>query len=809
MRTLFADLQYAMRQLHRSPVFAITAVLTLTMAIGANVVVFGVMNAIVLHPLPVPDSRQVYSLTSGTTDTSFSYPDYEDIRDSNKAFSDLAVARIALFALASPGRDGIAQPVFGYEVSGNYFRMLGVQPELGSFFTPGEDTKVNGEPYAVLSYDQWRTQFGGDRNIVGKTVKINKYPFVVVGVAPRHFNGTERIIWPAVWVPVHDAPEIEGWNWLGERRDRNEWIVGRMRPGVTAAQANADLANVGSQLARQYPRDDKDTRLRVSPAGMFADAIPARAFLTGIMLMAMLVLFAACANLGGLFTARMADRARELGIRVAIGASRVRLLRQLVTESVFLALIGGAAATVLAAVLLHLLSAWRPGASFNFPVEFLVDPDPMVYLFAVLLALFTGMLFGILPARQVWRTDPNQVLKSGAAGDVVSRRISLRDLLLVVQLALCCLLVTSSLVALRGLARTMGMPLGFQPDHVTFATTDTNLAEYKDSAPVQQRLLDAVTRIPGVESVALANTTPLFQNRSTTSIYPPGATDFNTSSRKFEACLYSVGPGYFQTAGTRLLSGRDFTAHDDGNAPSVAIVNEAFAKQLFGTVNAVGKTYPTAPGKFTQVIGIVEDGKYGTLTEDPTPAVFHSIVQEPNSSTTLLIRSLRPSSEMIPAVRRAIAGVDPALPIFSLVPWRDSLAFVTFPARASTVALGVLGALAMMLAITGIFGLASYTVSRRMRELGIRVALGAQNRHVLRAALGRSVLLLGIGSIAGLALGFAASRVLASIVYEATASDPLVILGVVATMAGIGLVSAAWPARRALSAEPAMLLREE
>lgn len=808
MRNLFADLRYALRQLRRSPGFAFTAVLTLTMAIGANVIVFGVLNALILHPLPVPEANRVFSIQGKEPgNLSFAYPNYVDIRDRSKAFSGIAAARIAQFGLASEA-NSLAVPMWGYEVSGNYFQVLGLKPVLGRFFTPTEDTKINGDPYAVLSYSCWKTQFGGDKGIVGKTIHLNKQPFVVVGVAPKGFSGTERLIWASVWVPIHDEPEIEGYNWINSRNDSNGWLVGRLKPGLTAAQANADLANVAGQLAQQYPDSDKYITMRLSRPGLFGDAFggPTRAFLFGVMLLAVLVLFAACTNLGGLFTARMTDRAKELGIRIAIGASRARLLRQLLTESVFLAVLGGAAASMIAAALLRALTAWHP--STDFPVQFALEPGGAVYLFASLLALFTGVLFGVLPARQIWRTDPNHVLKSGAS-DSVRRRFSLRDILLVVQIALCCLLVTSSFVALRGLERTLHTHLGIDPTNVTIAEMDVHLAGYKDYAPIQQRLLDAVKQIPGVESAALGNATPLSANQNNTGIWAPGTTVFNAASRKFAAQFFEVTPGYLHSAGIRLLRGRDFTAHDDAKAPRVAIVNETFAKRLFGTVDAVGKAYPTGPGELVEVVGVVENGKYASITEDPKPAVFWPIAQSPDNSTVLLVRSLRPASEMIPAVRQAIASVDPALPVFTLSTWQAALSFFMLPERAATVALGVLGMLAMMLAVTGIFGLASCTVSRRMREFGIRVALGAQNRDVLHAALGRAVLLLCIGSVVGLALGFAASKVLASIVYQASASDPLVIFAVVLTMAGIGLLSAAWPARRALSAEPAMLLREE
>ena len=808
IETLWQDLRYALRQLLRSPGFSLTALLTLTMAIGANVIVFGVLNAVVLNPLPVPQPEQVYSLQGRNANSfSFSFPTYVDMRDRSQAFSSIALMRLARVGLDSGGH---AEPVWGYEVSSNYFQMLGVQPALGRFFTPSSDTKINGDPSAVLSYECWKTQFGGDRGIIGKTVRISKLPFVVIGVAPRGFYGTERLIWSKIWLPIADEPEIEGYNWLQYRSDHNGWLAGRVKPGVTAAQANADLADVAAHIRQQYPDSDKDLEVRVSQPGLFGDVIggPVHAFLIGIMLMALLVLFAACANLAGFFTARMTDRARELGIRIAIGASRARLLRQLLTESVVIALLGGIAASLLAMMILRALTAWRP--STDFPFEFAMNPGAMVYLFSFTLALFTGVLFGLLPARQIWRTDPNRTLKSAIA-PAAGRRFSLRDILLAVQIALCCLLVTSSFVALRGLARTFQINLGVDPENVTLAETDLQLAGYTlaNAAAAQQRMLDAMRQIPGVESESLSNSTPLSANQSSMSIFAPGTTSFNAASEKFVARYYHVGPGYLHTSGTRLLRGRDFTTNDNAKAPSVAIVNETFAKQLFGTADAVGKTFPTGDGKPMLVVGVVENGKYVTLMEDPTPVIFWPLAQNADTSTVLLLRSLRPSADMIPAMRRAIANVDSAVPILRIEPWQDTLSFQMLPERAATIALGILGAFAILLAITGIFGLASYTVSRRMREFGIRVALGARHRDVVRTALGRVFVLLASGSIAGLALGLASGRVIASIVYQASAFDPVVIVAVALTMSGIGLLSAFGPARRALATMPAMLLREE
>ena len=808
-----------MRQLKRSPGFALTTVLTLTMAIAANVVVYGVVNALLLHPLPVAEPGSVFQVEKVREGGGLvmSYPNYRDIRDRNSSFTAMAIARMTRVGVGggTTGAGSVAEPVWGYEVSGNYFEMLGIQPALGRFITPAEDVKVNGNPVAVLSYASWQIRFNGDPEIVGKTIEVNKHPFAVIGVAPKDFSGTERFIWPDIWLPYHVTPEVEGFDWMEARGNNSSWVVGRLKPGVTEAAANADLARVASQLAKEYPADDADLKLVLSKPGLLGNMLggPARGFLAGVMAMALLVLLAACANLGALFSSRMADRAKEIGIRLAIGSSRKRIVRQLLTESVLIAAAGGVVASLASTALLNGLAHWRP-AFEELPVHFLVSPNWTVFLFSALLALGTGLLFGMIPVRQVWRTDPNQTLKASGSTASAADRSRLRSVLLTVQIALCCLLVTASLVAVRGLERTFAVPLGFDPRGVMLATTDVHLAGYgqEKQAAVQERLLESVWAIPGVTAAAIANTTPLSVNDSSNSIYPPGTTDFSVANAKFDAMDYSVSPGYFAVTGTRLLAGRAFTVHDDAKSPAVSIVNETFARRLFGVADArdaVGRRYPTGMGQESEVVGVVEDGKYETLTESAKPALFWPILQSPRSDMVLLVKSQRNPEEIAAALRRSIAEVDGGIPIFSLSRWTDSLSLVTFPARAATIALGVLGMLAAMLAVTGIFGMASCTVSRRMRELGIRVALGAQGRQVLRAALGRTATLLGIGSAIGLGLGFAASRVLAGIVYQATASDPWVILGVTLTMAGLGLAASALPARRALRIEPMVLLRDE
>ena len=391
--------------------------------------------------------------------------------------------------------------------------------------------------------------------------------------------------------------------------------MGRLKPGVTPEQATADLNRIAAQLAKEFPAEDKYLTLKLSQPGFLGDNVggPVRSFLLGIMFLAGLVLVAACANLGGLFSAKTADRSRELGIRLAIGSSRARILRQLITESVVVSLLGGLAATLLAKTLLHALSQWR--LSSEIPIQLLVEPDSMVYAFASLLAVATGVIFGVIPARQAWRTDPNQTMKATGGVTSSAHRFALRDVLLAIQIALCCLLVTASFVSLRGLQKAFTLPLGIRPEGVVTASLDLNLGGYKDDDAklnVQQRLLAAVQQIPGVESAAYANTTPLSINQSDTGIHAPGTTDFSDATIKFGANYYEVSPGYFAVAGTRLLAGRTFTEHDDKRAPRVAIVNQTFAKRLFGTVDAAGMHFPTGPGSEMEVVGVVEDGKYTT-----------------------------------------------------------------------------------------------------------------------------------------------------------------------------------------------------
>ncbi|MGC2638061.1 MAG: ABC transporter permease [Acidobacteriaceae bacterium] len=811
---MLTDIKVAIRQLKKSPGFAVTAVLTLALGIGANAIVFSVLNALVLKPLKVPDPQSLYMVQRtfpGQTQVSpsQSYPDYRDLRDRNRTFDNLATYDI----LGTVGIDTGGNPstVWPYVVSTNYFDALRVRPYLGRFMHAGDDKGPNSAPYVVLSYAYWHSHFNSDRSAIGRTVQINKHPFTILGVAQPDFRGTELFFAPDLWVAMPNIGQLEDWNPLEQRGDHFTWIMGHLKSAVTPEQATADLKRVAANLTKAYPKDDDGLSFSLARPGLVGDFLgkPARAFMTGMMLLAGLILLAACANLGSLFAARAADRSKEIAVRMALGSRKGLIVRQLLTEAVLVSLVGGALGVFGGITILRWLSAWQPIPSI--PINVPVNPDINTYAVALVLALASGFVFGMVPVRQVMRSDPWQIIRAGSTGVGVMRKFTARDLLLALQISICAVLVTSSLVAVRGLIKSLHSSFGFQPANVTLVQTDLAMAGYpKDQRIVtQQKLLAAVAAVPGVDAVGYSDRFPLSLGGNDSSVYKDSVTDYRPSNGAADAQQFDVSPDYFKAAGTTFLEGRGFTLHDDAKAPMVAVVNAEFARKVFGSVDkAVGSYYKIWQGQRLQVVGVVEDGKYFALTEQPTAAMFYSFLQQPSSNVDLVVRSHRDQHEIAGALERTLHGIDPALPL-DIKTWDRELSSALFAARVATVALGVLGLLGAMLAITGIFGMASYVVSKRMRELGIRVALGADQRKILAAALSRSLRLLTIGSVCGLVLGLLATKVLSYIVYEATPKDPWVLAGVVFTMLILGLIASWIPAQRALAVDPMILLRDE
>jgi predicted permease len=809
--TLIKDVLYSLRVLRKSRSFAITAVLTLAMAIGANAVVFSVLNALVLRPLNLPHANSLYGIErSDTSDPVQSYPDYLDLRDRNRSFQSLAAYRI-VEAGVDAGKG--ASRTFGYEVSGNYFDMLGIQPYLGRFFHGSDERGPNSAPYVVLSYAYWHSRFQDDRSIVGRVLLLNKHPFTVVGIAPAGFHGTLLFAFPDFFFPMVDAEEVDGRNVLNSRG--TNWIylaLGHLKAGVTPAQAIADLNAIAVYLKKTYPQEHGSFHYSLSRPGLYDQALgrPVEMFLTGLMLLAGLILLAACANLGSLFAARAADRSKEVALRLALGSSRKRILRSLFTEAAMISLAGGALGLAGSVVLLRALSTWQPLP--RYPISVPVNPDANVYGMAVILAIVSTLLFGAVPVRQVLRTTPYQIVKAGSYA-AAGRRISLRDLLLVVQIAICAVLVTSSMVAVRGLVRSLHSSFGFDPTNVTIVNTDLSMAGYNgERVPqMQRRMLDAMRAIPGVESVGLVDWPPLISGAyGATDVYRDQTGDLSPANAVASPFSFRVSPDYFQAAGTTLLAGRTFSWQDDENAPRVAVVNPELASKVFGsTASALGHSFKLQDGARVRVVGIAESGKYKGITDDGDAAMFLPFLQSPTQATNLVIRSSRDPRQVEGSVRKTLRALDPGLPSY-IETWNQQLDdFALFPTHVAVISLGVLGMMGALLSITGIFGMAAYSVSKRVKELGIRIALGARKSELLRAALGRALKLLAAGSSAGLVLGVLASRVLSHIVYQATPRDPLVLAGVVLAMAILGLIATWVPAQRALSVDPLILLREE
>jgi predicted permease len=809
MAGLGQDLSFALRQMRRSPGFALTAIVTLALGIAANVVVFGVLQTMILQPVNVPHGDRVMSLSLSTSKFPFiSWPEVRDVRDGNTMFTAVAAYSISNYGLETNGN---TRHVWGYEVSGQYFELVGIKPYLGRLLHRADDDHPGASFAAVLSWAAWKNDFGADPNILGTTIRLNKHPYTIVGVTPEGFYGTEKALQPSLFVSLANEYSLHGGeDWLEQRLARIPFAIVRLKDGVTLQQAQAELSAIAARSRQRYPAEEEGLGYKLSHAGLVGDTIggPARAFLGGVMVLAGIVLLAACANLGSLFSARTADRAREIAIRLAIGSSRWRILRQVLVESCVISILGGACACALSWMALTGLSTWHPPTSY--PMAFTVAPQPGLILVSLLISVLAGVVFGAMPLRQIFKTDANDAIKSGTAQSA-GHRWALRDCLLAMQIALCCVTVTAAVVSLRGLGKALNTNLGFEPRNVLVTRFDLSQAGYTSESAdhFQRQLLERVAHLPGVKAAGYASTTPLKGDHSGADVYSQQTTDFRPSGRAFRMHVFNVSPGYFAAAGTQLLAGRDVSFNDTAKTPAVAVVNQIFARMLFPNGDAVGRYFKVRTGQQVQIVGIVADGKYLAMAEDQQAAAFYPISRNTGTATSLVVRPSGSIASLAPVIRTLISSMDSSVPLIESSEWHSQLAIAFFPAEVATIALSLFGGFGLLLSIAGTFGLASYSVSKRLRELSIRVALGADANQVLSAALGRMLILLGSGSLAGIALGVMASRMLSAIVYHASAQDPFVLIIVAFTMVLTGSLAVAGPVRRALRLDPAKLLREQ
>jgi predicted permease len=809
VETLARDLRYAVHMLRRTPLFTAAAVVTLGLGIGANTTVFTFVENILLRHLPVRDARQLAFLNWGGN-TNMSYPDYTDFRDRNRVFSNLIAYRCNPVSLGIQARGNYR--AWGYEASGNYFETLGISPLLGRFFGPQEDREPDANPVIVLSHRFWLNRFAADPMAVGRQVKINGYPFTIIGVAPPGFGGTELIINADFWVPMSMVARIEpGSDWIRSRYAHNIWTVGRLRLGISRAQAEADLNGIARNLAAAYPDliDTKD-RFHLSDPGLLGQTLrgPTTAF--GVVLMSVggLVLLLACVNLAGMLTARAADRQREIGIRLALGAGRGRLLRQLMTESLLLAAIGGALGFGIAFGACRLFSSWH--IDIDIPITNTLQPNALVLAFTAAAALLTTLIFGLAPAIQATRTDLIRSLKGGVAR---VRRWGVRDLIVTGQIALCVILVICSVLVVRSLQHALTLNLGFVPDHAVSASFDLRLQGYDEarSRTLAAALVAKTSALPGMQAVGIIDNFPLRlgENNSVVSrtdrpVPPP--------NQRRGAVIYNISPGYLQAAGTRLMLGRDIDGHDREGAPAVAVVNQAFADLLFPKESPLGKHFRmtlNAADAGMEIVGVVETGKYESLGEDPKPVVFRPIEQHGTEETTLVARTALPSDQAVDMLRRAILDLDPAITLYSVGGIGGQLALPLFPARAAAIVLGTFGVLAMVLAATGLFALMAYAVSRRTREIGIRIALGARTGTILSSVLNRTLKLCAAGILIGVLVTLSAGRLLSAILYGVRSNDPLTYATVIVLIASVAVLACWKPAAHAIRIDPARTLRED
>jgi predicted permease len=702
--------------------------------------------------------------------------------------------------------------MWGYEVTGNYFDVLGVRAARGRVLTPEDDRVRGGHPVAVISWACWQNRFAGDPQVAGRTIKLNGMDYTVLGVTPREFVGTEMIYTPEIFVPMAMVAQIEGGaSWIDERNSFNLFLLGRLKPGVGEAQARAGLDSIAADLGREYPKDNAGMRIELSPPGLFGNLLRGtiQAFSAVLMGVAGLVLLIACVNLASLLLARAADRRRDTAIRLALGAGRGDLIRQLLTESLILSALGGAAGILLAVWLIDLFAAWKP------PVEVPVIPaiaiDWRVLLFATAVSMITGVIFGLAPALESVRVRLAPALKNEAVAERL-RSFHPRDALVVVQIAMSVVLMIGSVLVVRSLQNALTLRLGFEPRGASSVAFDLGLQGYNDpkAKDFQHRMLDRVKSLPGVESAGVADTLPLTLNWNNSAVFIEGKPELKASEVP-SAGMFRVDAGYWKTMRTRFVAGRAFDDRDREGAPPVAIVNEAFAKQLLPGENPIRKRFrlSDSKGPWYEIVGVVEDGKYRSLGEAPMPVVFRSYFQSWSSNTIIVARSSLPEDQVVAMMRKEVLSLDPTITLFETGSLTEQLGLVLLPARIAAVVLGAFGLLAVVLAATGVYGIMAYAVARRTREIGIRMALGARRGSVLSVVLRRTAMLVMAGTVAGMAISLAAGRLFSQILYGISATDPLTYGLAIFMMAAVAAAACWAPAMRAMSVDPVIALRTE
>jgi predicted permease len=819
VETLFQDIRYGARMLIKNPAVTLVAVITLALGIGANTAIFSAVNGMLLRPLPVANADRLDVIAGQLKGvdgfSSFSYLDYRDLRAQATGFSDVIAYNINLMGL---NVDGKADPLVINYVSSNFFSGLGLKPAAGRLIYGDESEKQGIEPVVVLAYSYWKKRFNGSPDVVGKRVQLNGRAATVIGVAPEGFHGLYSILDVQAYMPLGIRTL---WNdnddFWKKRDDRELKVLGVLSPGVSRkeAQSSVDVAMHG--LAQTYP-EDKNLSARLYPEWL-ARPEPDPSFqivIVGIafMVLAGLVLVLACTNVANIVLVRATARGREMAVRAALGAARSRLVRQLLTESILLGLIGGATGLLLGAWVSNLLGSIHIVA-LGSTLLFDFSLDWRVFAFGLGVAVLTGMLVGLAPAFRASRTNLNEVLHEGSRGVLAgTARSWLRPALVVAQVAVSLTLLVVAGLFVRSAHNAERAYFGFDPSHVLNLTMDVrNIGYSRERARQFYRDLEAQMRnLPGVQSASLALSVPMGYNNEAGSVYFEGRSA--NSKDVAPVILYnSVGLDYFTTMRTPLLRGRTFTDLDTEKAPLVAVVNEYMAHRYWPNEDAMGKRFSIKgpEGPFMEIVGITKQGKYTGPGEDPTAFFYVPEEQNPNLVRTLQLRTSGAPEQMIPEVEHAIHAMAPGLPLVGVESMEQSLEGVNgmFGFRMATRFAGALGLLGLILALVGVYGVISYTAAQRTHEIGVRMALGANRADILKMVLRQGVILVGGGVVVGLALTFVLARGISSLLVGVSSSDPLTFTLAAAFLAGVGLLASFFPARRAMNVEPLRALKYE
>jgi predicted permease len=822
MQSFWQDLRYAFRALRTSPWFAALAVVTLSLGIAANTSIFSIINGFILRPLPVPAAEQLAVLSLQQTGDhalqKFSYPDYVELRDQSASFTDIIAYRLTLAGLSADNR---GDHCIVTRVSGNYFAVLGVQPALGRLFLPTEGQTPGSDPILVLGYSYWQKRFAGDKNILGRQVEINRHSVTIVGVASKEFHGTYSIVDSDLYIPLsavittHDETPVQD-TWT-HRADRSLSLMVRLKPGVSLKQAQSSLNVVAQRIAQQHPDTDKGISILGFPEKLARpdpdpdNSLPATA--AAFMALAALVLLVACFNVTNVLLVRATSRQREMAIRAALGAGRSRLIRQYLTESLLLAFLGAGGGMLLAYWAMRYLSTLPLGTDLPLQLNFM--PDARVYLFALAAALFTGVIVGVFPALRVARRDVSSVLHEGGRGSSDGRRRQFaRGSLVVAQVAGSLVLLIVAGLFIRSLGKAQTIYLGFNPSNVLNFSLDVQQVGYQEvQGRAFYRELESRLRIlPGVVSVAQAFTVPMGVMSASAQITVEGH-PLEAGQQPPIADNNPVSPGYFDTLRIPVHRGRTFTDADDENSPKVAIINQTMAKQFWPDQDPLGKRFSTKGpnGPFLEVVGVVQDGKYKGVVETPTPFFYQPLNQSYIPLRTFHLRTSVPPENLSMQLQSQIRDLAPNLSISQLQTMDQALqgvnGFLLY--RLGAQLTGTMGLLGLVLAVVGVYSVASYAAVQRTHEIGIRMAIGATPRDILKMVLRQGFGIVSLGVVVGLAAAFAGTRLLSDLFYGVTPNDPLTYTAVATLLLAVALLACWIPARRATRVSPLVALRFE